>query len=218
MGQIFISYAREDERTARQLYEDLLHRGQEPWIDSVDLLPGIDWKEAISEAITSSSYFLALISINSVNKRGFVQKELRQGLAILDEIPPNEIYIIPVRLDPVAPSHTRLKELHWVDLFDSYQTGLGKIMSAVSAERALVSRQPRPSEKRVTASFGRIGRSYPADSHSDSRATEQEEVCEHANRGAVDSGVIYCLDCGAEVGRGPAWVSHEAYRDGIFED
>jgi hypothetical protein len=38
--------------------------------------------------------FLALLSQNSVTKRGYVQKELSEALDILDEFPSSEIFII----------------------------------------------------------------------------------------------------------------------------
>ena len=39
------------------------------------------------------------MSENAVNKRGIVQKELRQAIEVLETISPDNIYLIPVRLD-----------------------------------------------------------------------------------------------------------------------
>ena len=117
----FISYAREDAEPALRLYEDLLGRGFEPWIDVKDLLPGQDFRSAIRQAIRDSSRFIALLSTRSLNKRGFVQAELSEALAILDEIPQGEIFLIPVRLESCEPSDEKLKALHWVDLFEDYE-------------------------------------------------------------------------------------------------
>ena len=71
-----------------------------PWIDSEDLLPGQYWKFTIGEAIKNSKYFLALLSKDSVTKEGYVQKELKIALEILDELPETKIFIIPARIDP----------------------------------------------------------------------------------------------------------------------
>jgi hypothetical protein len=132
--KVFISYAREDEKTAARLYADLQRTGAEPWLDRESLLPGKDWERAIRKAIKGSSFFLALISENSVGKRGYVQKELRTALEYLDEFPPDSIYVIPVRLDDTEPQHERLAKLHWVDLFLSYEEGLAKICASLGLD------------------------------------------------------------------------------------
>ena len=88
---IFVSYAREDVDSARRLYECLKSYGLHPWMDEVDLLPGQRFADIIKEAIRVSRYFVALISSHSVNKRGFVQRELREALDVLAEVPRGDI-------------------------------------------------------------------------------------------------------------------------------
>src|SRR3954453_17906892 len=113
----FISYAREDRETALRLYRDLHENGARPWLDVEDLVGGENWKHAITRAISESSHFIALISVHSVNKQGFVQKELRQALDLLETFPPGEVFVIPVRLDDSKPRHEQLADLHWLDIF-----------------------------------------------------------------------------------------------------
>lgn len=81
-AKVFVSYAREDRETARRLWLDLKAAGFAPWLDSENLLGGQNWKLAITEAIKSSAFFVALISNFSIQKRGYVQKELKQALEI----------------------------------------------------------------------------------------------------------------------------------------
>jgi len=134
MTKIFISYAREDYEVAKQLYDFLLSRGQEPWLDREKLIPGQKWVSAIQSAIRESHFFIALLSPNSIEKRGYVQKELRAGLDVLDTIPDSQIFLIPVRIAECEPTHERLRELQWVDLFPVWEDGLrqlGKIFSFV---------------------------------------------------------------------------------------
>jgi hypothetical protein len=130
----FISYAREDHEIASRLYEDLRALGVEPWLDKRDLIGGEDWQAAIRRAVQECSHFVALLSSNSVSKRGFVQKELRQALDILEEFPPGEIFVIPVRLEDAKPRLEALKRLHWIDLFPSYETGLRKLVKSLAAK------------------------------------------------------------------------------------
>jgi len=137
--QVFISYAREDYKIARKLFDDLRRAGLNPWLDTEALMAGQDWRVTISQAIRESLFFLALLSSNSVSKRGFVQKELKIALELLDELPENELFIIPVLLDQCEPKHEKLKNLHWVTLYDSYQRGLEKILRAIKPDRELVS-------------------------------------------------------------------------------
>jgi hypothetical protein len=126
--QIFLSYAREDLPAATALYRALIDEGFSVWFDRESLQPGDRWKQVISTAIRNSRYFLALLSTHSSSKRGFVQAEVKQALAVFDEFPETESYVIPVRLDDSTPSHPRLSELQWVDLHPHWQDGIDKLL------------------------------------------------------------------------------------------
>lgn len=128
MAKIFISYAREDYEYAKRIYDYLLQSGQEPWLDKENILPGQNWPNAIKSAIRESQFFIALLSSNSVEKRGYVQKELRIGLEILDQIPESQIFFIPARIGECEPNYERLRELQWVDMFPDWDTGLKRLM------------------------------------------------------------------------------------------
>ena len=132
--KVFISYAREDCKVAKKIYNDIKSNGIIPWIDCEDLLPGQKWKKEISQAIKDSSYFLALLSSNSISKKGYVQKELKLALDVYDEFPHSEIFIIPVRIDSCIPNDERLNVLHWSDLFPSYNEGLQRILKVLKKD------------------------------------------------------------------------------------
>lgn len=134
-SQVFLSYARVDRENAKRIFDDLKRNEVNIWADFDALRPGENWKTAIKKAIEESRYFLAFLSSNSVNRRGFVQKEIKIALEILDEFPESDIYIIPIRMDKCNPSHEKLKELHWVDMFPSWKEGIRKILSVVSPSR-----------------------------------------------------------------------------------
>lgn len=141
MSQIFISYAREDSAEARNLYEELVASGYRVWLDSEELLPGQRWKDEISRAIETSAAFLALMSTHSINKRGYVQKELRVALEVLDTVPANQLYFIPVRLEDVRPVDRQLQDLNWVDLFSDRADALERILRALGTIPELGSRR-----------------------------------------------------------------------------
>ena len=134
---VFLSYAREDAVHARTLYENLRSRGIGVWFDEASLLPGQRWKSAISEAIRKARFFIALLSPNSVDKKGVVQSELAQALEELKLYPPNQIYLIPARLGDCQPAHPELRDLQWVDLFPNWDVGLGKILTVLGVRRAM---------------------------------------------------------------------------------
>lgn len=129
---VFISYAREDEQIARTLFTDLLKEGINAWFDQEALLPGQNWKTEIRKAIRECSYFLALLSTRSVNKRGFVQKELKDALDVFEEMCDDQIYIVPIRIEECYPKDEKLHELHWVDIFPKYEYGYKKILAALN--------------------------------------------------------------------------------------
>lgn len=142
MNQAFLSYARPDLTSAARLAADLRVAGATVWFDQDSLLPGQQWRVEIERAIRGSDFFIALLSSGAVNRRGFVQAELAKALAVLDEIPPAQIFLIPARLDDCAVSHQRLQDIHRVDLFPDWAAGLRRIVAAMGMERVPTERAP----------------------------------------------------------------------------
>lgn len=132
MEQVFISYAREDNIVAERLYMDLRRNEIDAWLDTKCLLPGQNWRREISKVIRNCKYFILLTSKHSLNKRGFVQKEMRIAFEILSEVPSNQIFLIPVKLDDAIPYEEEIQNLNWVDFTNSYSKGLGRILSVMS--------------------------------------------------------------------------------------
>ncbi|MCP4347998.1 MAG: TIR domain-containing protein [Desulfobacterales bacterium] len=137
MKEVFISYAREDFETANKLYDDLKNFERiVPWIDKTDILPGQNWKISVKQAINRCSYFLLLLSSHSVSKKGYVQKEQKIALELLDERPVDSIFIIPIKLDETEVTDERLSNLHWVNFYPSYEKGLLQILRVLTSKMA----------------------------------------------------------------------------------
>jgi len=130
---VFISYAREDQSWAERLYMDLRKQEINAWLDIRCLPAGANWKFEIKKAIRNSRYFILLLSKHSITKRGFVQKEIKEALDILQEFPTGAIYLIPARLDRTEPVDDNLQELNWVDLAPNYHDGLARILSSLTS-------------------------------------------------------------------------------------
>jgi hypothetical protein len=143
MIKVFISYVREDIDRADRIYSRLKSIPTlDIWFDRRCLKPGEKWRLAISKAIRESSFFITLLSKRSISKRGFAQKEVKYALEILDELPEDQIFIIPLRLDDCYIPE-RLRELHCIDLFPIEDEAMEKVLDVLKGHEYL----------------GRIGRS-----------------------------------------------------------
>jgi hypothetical protein len=127
-AQVFLGYAREDEEKVEQLYQKLADAGFKPWMAKKDILPGEEWELAIQKAIQRSDFFLACLSANSVNKRGYLQKEIKDALDIWQKMLEDDIYLIPVRLEDCKVPES-LRKFHWVDLFE--EDGWTRLVEAI---------------------------------------------------------------------------------------
>ncbi|MBI4671952.1 MAG: toll/interleukin-1 receptor domain-containing protein [Chloroflexi bacterium] len=114
--RIFLSYAREDEQVVAEFYQQLCDAGYQPWMARKDILPGEKWKDAIALAVEQSAFFIACLSRHSLNKRGYIQKEIGDALEIFKLKLDSDIYIIPVRLEECELPRN-LREFQYVDLY-----------------------------------------------------------------------------------------------------
>lgn len=136
--RVFISYAREDETNAKRLYNDIKNSMLriEPWLDKEDIMPGQDWSSEIIKSIKKSDFFIPLFSSISVAKRGFVQREFKLAIDTIQEIPPGQIYVIPVRIDECDIQYDELNKYQRQDLFPDWYQGLSKILKSMGSSIA----------------------------------------------------------------------------------
>lgn len=130
---VFISYAKEDADRALLVADELGRAGFRPWIDRRRLLGGHRWKTTIEEAIRNCGFFVVLLSLRSIDKRGFVQREIRKALEVAEELPEHRVFIIPVRLDGCEPTHPALREINWIDLFPDWRHGMTLLVRSLHA-------------------------------------------------------------------------------------
>ncbi len=114
--RVFLCHAKADKEQVRNLHTFLRGQGHKPWLDEEDLIPGTEWEPAIKREISQSHIMLVCLSRLSVEKTGFVQKEIRLALDVADRQPEGAIFIIPVRLEECEVPD-RLGKWHWLDLF-----------------------------------------------------------------------------------------------------
>ncbi len=75
--KVFLCHARADKQKVRKLYRYLRRRGIKPWFDEMDLVGGQDWQVEIPKALATSDAIIICLTKNSVDKEGYIQKEIK---------------------------------------------------------------------------------------------------------------------------------------------
>jgi anti-anti-sigma factor len=146
--RVFLCHASQDKPIVNELYHRLLTEDWiDPWLDARKILPGQDWRTVIEQAVESADIIFVCISINSVNKDGFIQKELRYAREIALEKPEDTIFIVPVLLEECdvprglrflqwAKYYEEEKEQGYLDLLASLRLRQGQIILRDAEELA----------------------------------------------------------------------------------
>jgi hypothetical protein len=141
---IFLCYATEDKNSADALFLALKRYGCfVPWMDkppkpfsTLGIPPGADWDQVIRSMIRRADCVIALLSKHSVSKRGYVQREIKMALDMMNELPVGEVFLIPVLLDDVQPPDIRvhaesLRSHQWFKLSEGGIEGLIQHLAAI---------------------------------------------------------------------------------------
>lgn len=153
---VFIAYGREDAASAQRLQKDLAKVGYKVWLDRESLVAGQNWRQTIGEAIRSARYFIALLSSRSINRRGFLNKEIAEALQILEEFPKSAVFLVPARLDDCQMPDSRLEEIQCVNLFPSWEEGLHQLQKAFSWQKESIPESEDENRKRRAYVLGRL--------------------------------------------------------------
>lgn len=111
-SDVFLSYSAADRASADALCHHLEASGIRCWIAPRDVPAGVDWPDAISEAIDSAAVFVVVFTTDTATSR-HVKSEVRQAFD-------SEKVIVPIRLAPVKPTggyDHLLGSSHWIDAF-----------------------------------------------------------------------------------------------------
>ena len=112
---VFVSYASTDRQRVLAVVEELESCAVPVWMDCKNLNPGDDWHVTIKKAQARADLVIVFISNNSIGRRGYVQRELKEALDAMKEKLSEDTYIIPVRIDKDAPIPSEIKHLHVAD-------------------------------------------------------------------------------------------------------
>jgi hypothetical protein len=128
--RVFLCHASSDKPAVRSLYNRLCYDAFDPWLDEENLLPGEEWEKEIPKAVRNSDIVLVCLSHNSINKSGYLQKEIKFALDVADEQLEGTIFLIPVKLEE-CDIPDRLRRWQWVDLFK--ENGYVRLRRALKA-------------------------------------------------------------------------------------
>ena len=157
--KVFLCHAATDKPKVETLYRRLAKAGFEPWLDKKKLLPGQDWDLEIRAAVRASDVVIVCLTRNSVNKEGYVQKEIRLALDVADEKPEGTIYLIPARFEDYPDEGPeRLSRWQWVNIYE--KNGYRRLLSALELRAKSLGiqivrvPQPTPEQKLFQISNG----------------------------------------------------------------
>jgi TIR domain/Bacterial SH3 domain len=115
--KVFLCHSSDVKPIVRELYEKLNAEGWiDPWLDEEKLNPGDSWAYEIEKAVEETEIILVCLSKQSVNKEGYVQRELRVALDFADYKPEGTVFIIPIRLEE-CDLPRRLRSWQYADYF-----------------------------------------------------------------------------------------------------
>ncbi len=125
---VFLCHAVEDHEAVKELHDRLERDGFDPWLDTEKLFGGQKPDFEIPQAMDETDFVLICLSKQSVEKRGYVNKEITWALDRQNTMLEGDIFAIPVKLE-ACETPFRLKKILPVNLFES--DGYDKLVKAL---------------------------------------------------------------------------------------
>lgn len=120
MSHIFISYSSKDNVFANRLADDLA-RFTKVWIDREGIKAGVEWEDALEQAIRECGIFLIVVSPDS-NRSEWVARETIRAEHL-------EKQRIPILLEGELP--LRLLNVQYVDFRGNYEGGFTDLLESI---------------------------------------------------------------------------------------
>jgi len=126
---IFLCHTTKDKPQVRDYYYRLVDDGYPAWLDEEKLKPGHDWKLEIGKAIQNSNVIVVFISKKSIDKEGYVQREISEAVELAEKNTKPTL-IIPARLEECSIPK-KLNKWTSVDLFQ--KDGFSKLKQILNS-------------------------------------------------------------------------------------
>ena len=141
MKHVFISYCHENMTIVDQFCQKLTSHGVKVWLDRNELVPGMQWKQAIQQAIHQGDFFIACFSKeSSARDRTYMSEELTLAVERLREKPADKVWFIPVKLneceipDIDIGGDATLRDLQYINLYQDLDAAIQRLLEVISSE------------------------------------------------------------------------------------
>jgi hypothetical protein len=111
---IFLSYASPDRDRVFEFHDFLVGKGFQVWMDKRNIKGGQNWDFEIKRALQKAAIIVVFLSQNSVNRRGYAQREIKIALDQAREKLIDDIYLLPIMLDADVPIPVELQGIQVV--------------------------------------------------------------------------------------------------------
>ncbi|MDT7602040.1 MAG: hypothetical protein QOF61_37 [Acidobacteriota bacterium] len=126
---VFISHSTKDKLVADAVCARLEVEGVRCWIAPRDIMPGVDWGEAIIDAIGASRVMIIIISANAVASQQ-IKREAERAVN-------KGVVIVPFRVEDVQLSKSLeyfISSTHWLDaLTPPLEAHIGRLAASIKA-------------------------------------------------------------------------------------
>jgi TIR domain len=144
MKHIFVSYAREDKKFARQLTSRLRESGRIPWQDLRNIRGGDLWQTTIDDALRNAEALIVVMSPQAT-KSQYVTYEWAFALGA-------GVRVIPVIKRPTKQLHPRLSNIQYIDFTTRRGTPWVNLRRALPARPSTIQTGPE-----IRAKFNVVG-------------------------------------------------------------
>jgi len=188
---VFISHSSQDKPIADAVCATLEARGIRCWIAPRDILPGLDWGEAIIDGINESRLMI-LVFTSSANKSSQITHEVER--AVHKGIP-----IIPFRVEDITPSKSLeffISTPHWLDALspplEQHLERLADTVNVLMSKLQKIAGVSDTAGNEASAAENSATLGAPVDSPND--VTEPQFCIQCGTR--LNPGDIFCSGCG----------------------
>ncbi len=149
--KVFLCHSSHDKPVVRELYQKLgAEDWIDPWLDEKKLLPGQDWNMEIEKAVETSHIVLVFLTNNSVNKEGYIQRELRRVLDVALNMTEDTIFVIPLKLEECEMPRS-LRTWQWLNYFPASER-------PDAYERLIASLKIRANKLSISTDIAHVGK------------------------------------------------------------
>jgi TIR domain/Double zinc ribbon len=188
---VFISYSSRDKPTADAVCAALESHGIRCWIAPRDVLPGMEWGEAIVNAIHNSKVMVMVFS-SRANESRHIRREVERAVA-------QGIAIVPVRIEDIVPSSSLeyfIGSVHWLDaLTPPLEQHLNDLKAKIQTLLDMV--QHRLDQSAISKS-GPVAETKPEPKPTPPPASSVPRFCTECGVPNL-KGLKYCTGCGASL-------------------